>query len=481
MPVMKTTDFGAQNQLIDICMINYPLFKFKDLDSQNLEFTSFLYENYMDGYAARFDQVMAIASEKWGNNPYFAPFIQYTRDYNNNFLTYSLNFPSFIFWINGMEDLLLDYRGGQDPDQNFTRRCLSELGILAAGQPDFFFRQLEKFLISHALYSGCNKKLPSGIEIAEGWYPGNKYFFIDHHYSGKDQEEGVFEPYAQQVMSSSIAPFFIMPDDKRNYQVHNFDIFFNFKAIERWERVGDPARLEVSAKRIRESLNLIETVMPGFNAQFGLMIRQFVPLDTNGFIETQSGTFSGLFGVVFLTTPDNPYWIAEMIIHEFNHHKLFLLEEVCPLFKTENYECIHYSPLRDELRSQQGVYHALFVLSEIVKFWSKAYAFIPDRGFKELVYRRVWTIIHQIKAGSADLLYTSEMSAVGRGVMEAISEEIALLESEFFALSPETRPFFTEIKEEMSVWERPIIEAIQFHRRQMWNTASPECRKPINI
>ena len=61
------------------------------------------------------------------------------------------------------------------------------------------------------------------------------------------------------------------------------------------------------------------------------------------------------------------YDIAESIIHEHRHQKLYLLERYTPLVKSE-FPYVK-SPWREELRPVSGLFHAVFVFSEVEKYW----------------------------------------------------------------------------------------------------------------
>jgi uncharacterized protein len=63
----------------------------------------------------------------------------------------------------------------------------------------------------------------------------------------------------------------------------------------------------------------------------------------------------------------SPYDIADSIIHEHRHQKLYLLEEFSPVI-TSNFPYVS-SPWRKEPRPVSGLFHAGFVFNELEKFW----------------------------------------------------------------------------------------------------------------
>lgn len=60
--------------------------------------------------------------------------------------------------------------------------------------------------------------------------------------------------------------------------------------------------------------------------------------------------------------------LADSIIHEHRHQKLYLLQRVCPIVHADFPLVI--SPWREELRPPTGLFHALYVFVELLDFWS---------------------------------------------------------------------------------------------------------------
>ena len=70
------------------------------------------------------------------------------------------------------------------------------------------------------------------------------------------------------------------------------------------------------------------------------------------------GEDAGLIGVVDL---------ADSLIHEYRHQKLYLLERTHRLFETT--DILVSSPWRQDLRPPSGVLHAVYVFVELLSFW----------------------------------------------------------------------------------------------------------------
>ena len=60
--------------------------------------------------------------------------------------------------------------------------------------------------------------------------------------------------------------------------------------------------------------------------------------------------------------------LADSLIHEHRHQKLYLLQRVCRIVNAD-YPLVA-SPWREELRPPTGLFHALYVFVELLEFWS---------------------------------------------------------------------------------------------------------------
>ncbi|MHC8378402.1 cyclophane-forming radical SAM/SPASM peptide maturase YhhB [Pseudomonas sp. MDT1-16] len=63
----------------------------------------------------------------------------------------------------------------------------------------------------------------------------------------------------------------------------------------------------------------------------------------------------------------DPYDLADSLIHEHRHQKLYLLERYAPTVERTSAQVI--SPWREDLRPPSGLLHAVFVFVELRRFW----------------------------------------------------------------------------------------------------------------
>lgn len=84
-------------------------------------------------------------------------------------------------------------------------------------------------------------------------------------------------------------------------------------------------------------------------------------------------------GAIFVTAHTStglldPYNLADSLIHEYRHQKLYLLDRLVPL--VENDAVRVKSPWRDDPRPPSGLLHACFVFVELTAFW----LFVGEHG-----------------------------------------------------------------------------------------------------
>lgn len=73
----------------------------------------------------------------------------------------------------------------------------------------------------------------------------------------------------------------------------------------------------------------------------------------------------------------DPYDLADSLIHEHRHQKLYLLERYAPTVERTTAEVV--SPWRDDLRPPAGLLHAVFVFVELRRFWRHVRAHGPEQ------------------------------------------------------------------------------------------------------
>ena len=71
------------------------------------------------------------------------------------------------------------------------------------------------------------------------------------------------------------------------------------------------------------------------------------------------------------------YDLADSLLHEYRHQKLYLLERLAPMVEPTNLKVD--SPWREDLRPPSGLFHAVFVFVELRRFWKYVRSLELDR------------------------------------------------------------------------------------------------------
>lgn len=79
----------------------------------------------------------------------------------------------------------------------------------------------------------------------------------------------------------------------------------------------------------------------------------------------------------------DPYDLADSLVHEHRHQKLYLLERFAPMVRSTSDLVV--SPWREDLRPPSGLLHAIFVFIELRRFWQ----FVLEKGPARLHNRAI--------------------------------------------------------------------------------------------
>lgn len=118
----------------------------------------------------------------------------------------------------------------------------------------------------------------------------------------------------------------------------------------------------------------------------------------------------------------SPYDIAESIIHEHRHQKLYLLERYMPIVKSD-FPYVK-SPWREELRPLSGLFHAVFVFSEIIKYWQFVLENKSDLNKKALL--EIESNRRMLKDGLKTLSGQDNFTQIGRTLIDSFCRQLAL-------------------------------------------------------
>lgn len=141
---------------------------------------------------------------------------------------------------------------------------------------------------------------------------------------------------------------------------------------------------------VMEALAIIEQWRPALAAEMRKCCHaiQFVrdPLaDPNKIVSFSDNSVPGALYVSVVQGDGfiDPYDLADSLIHEHRHQKLYLLERLAPTVETTS--MLVDSPWREDPRPPSGLLHAVFVFTELRRFWIYVRDHGPDRTYKRSV------------------------------------------------------------------------------------------------
>ncbi len=141
-------------------------------------------------------------------------------------------------------------------------------------------------------------------------------------------------------------------------------------------------------------------------------------------------THSHLPGAFVCSAVAHPYELADTLIHEFHHNRLFLLEGEAPLLEASQYRELgdgeaetFYSPWRDDLRPLRGLLHAIYVYLPVCRFWLDACG--SDLDAETAAYARSQAAIaaYQLQIGAAQLRQFGRFTASGQPLFERMERD----------------------------------------------------------
>lgn len=248
----------------------------------------------------------------------------------------------------------------------------------------------------------------------------------------------------------------------------------NFPGREHLPRIlaEDEQALTKQLQVIEQALAYIGTVDDSIHRYFKEVPNYFVPLiGPEGTLPSSSN--SSVDTMFWYSSTDQPLLMAEMIIHELSHQRLFRLQDTDPLldpnFHGTGWErCEIYSPWRDDPRPVNGVFHGFIVFTEAAKFWISliSQGKLNDVNL-DISKRRMAMLALQLshaKQSLKDCRYTT----LGKSVFDYYVEE---LEGRLLLYLGEhdlgkLKPFFMEFHDQEQPSGVSIWEVVERHKSQ---------------
>lgn len=187
---------------------------------------------------------------------------------------------------------------------------------------------------------------------------------------------------------------------------------------------------------VRQGLRLMERYHPRAFTQFAevMTVVAIKPLDVGGYVNV---SYSDLPGAFVISATENAYEMADVLIHEFHHNRLFFIEENAPFFEDgENAvsDMRFYSPWRGDLRALMGILHGLYVFIPVREFWGNV-ARDETLDPTERDFARTWVARNtlELSIGAHQLDRHARFTQFGRELFEQLKERVRSLRDEMLA------------------------------------------------
>jgi hypothetical protein len=278
--------------------------------------------------------------------------------------------------------------------------------------------------------------------------------------------------------------FFEIPYSKK-YPI-SIDIFsqvalINFNGREQLDRfisIDNPKKY-FPHKELYNQIEVLEKALDYIKISCPSIINYFIDID-NSFVPLvppegalPSSSNSSVDTMFWYSSTHQPLLMAEMIIHELSHQRLFRLQDTDPLLNPEVHGsgwdlCEIYSPWRDDPRPVNGVFHGFVVFTEAAKFWM---SLINQGGLEkedlDISKRRMTMLALQLDHAQKSLA-TCTYTALGKSVFDAYAQ---VLEGTILPYIQkhnlgDLKPFFMEFHDQEQPVGISIGEVVEGHKSQ---------------
>jgi HEXXH motif-containing protein len=201
------------------------------------------------------------------------------------------------------------------------------------------------------------------------------------------------------------------------------------------------------AELVESALALVARHQPGTFAQLRDSLEIVALRERELGSTTNNISHSDLPFAIIASLNLSPYYLGDVLVHEFHHHRLFAIEEDGPFLdeRVDDLESVarYCSPWREDARPLHGILHGLYVFIPTTRYWLAVWkAGEADRATMSLALDRVVRGRLQLEVALHQLGRYARFTAFGADVFECLRREVADLGDEIDALAlPPDCPF----------------------------------------
>lgn len=217
----------------------------------------------------------------------------------------------------------------------------------------------------------------------------------------------------------------LMRSDAQYPRIHHRNVWLELPF---GKRIAFEDEADSGTALIRKAFQIIESWRPSLAAEIRLLdpdvqfIRDLDAHPDKAVSFSDNSTPGALYLCIRLAGGFiDPYLLADSLIHEHRHQKLYLLQRAVPLVEADR--PLVPSPWREDLRPPSGLFHAIFVFVHLSEYWQHLADYAPTTAIRARARDELAIIRERIESAIPTLRGTR---LTGTGV-----ELLDILESEF--------------------------------------------------
>jgi hypothetical protein len=184
----------------------------------------------------------------------------------------------------------------------------------------------------------------------------------------------------------------------------------------------------ISYEEILQGYNEVKSVWPEMEFTLSTLIRTVHVINSPNPDRHMSCTSDQFFGSILMSR-GNEFLIAEALVHEYSHNILNMIIKSGDIFDgPPPMDEIYYSPWREDARHISGVFHAVFVFTNVSQLLEKLSQKYPTNHY--LTERKLDNLF-RLELGIEVLKDFNFSKSLAKILVEELQEEIDLLKSNY--------------------------------------------------